>query len=60
MRTELQQRRYEYKKAWAKDNAEKVRESRKKYEENNEKIKSEKIKESGIKLILIFNMKIIN
>ena len=35
MRTELQQRRYEYKKAWAKDNAEKVRESRKKYEENN-------------------------
>lgn len=35
MRTPQQQKRYEYKKAWAQANAEKVRESRKKYEKNN-------------------------
>jgi hypothetical protein len=35
MRTEVQQRRYEYKKAWAKANAEKVRASRIAYEERN-------------------------
>jgi hypothetical protein len=35
MRTEVQQRRYEYKKAWAKANAEKVRASRIRYEERN-------------------------
>lgn len=41
MRTELEQKRYEYKKAWAKANAEKMRAYRKKYEEaNKEKINS--------------------
>lgn len=35
MRTEAQQKLYEYKKAWAKANAEKVRASRIKYEERN-------------------------
>lgn len=35
MRTPQQQKRYEYKKAWAHANAEKVRESRKRYEEKN-------------------------
>lgn len=41
MRTELEQKRYEYKKAWAKANAEKMRAYRKKYEEaNKEKVAS--------------------
>jgi hypothetical protein len=35
MRTEIQQKRYEYKKAWAKANAEKVRASRAQYEDRN-------------------------
>jgi len=35
MRTLAQQKRYEYKKAWAKANAEKMRASRKRYEEKN-------------------------
>lgn len=35
MRTPTQQKRYEYKKAWAKANAEKMRASRKRYEEKN-------------------------
>mgnify|MGYP003352785173 CR=1 FL=1 len=38
MRTEAEQKIYEYKKAWAKANAEKVRASRKKYEENNKEL----------------------
>lgn len=60
MRTEKQQKLYEYKKAWAKDNAEKVRASRIKYEEaNKEKIdayrNSEDFKKAAIKRATDYN-----
>lgn len=60
MRTEQQQKRYEYKKAWAKANAEKVRASRKKYEETHkEKVaeyrNSEKFKKRAVERATIYN-----
>ena len=60
MRTEQQQKRYDYKKAWAKANAEKVRASRKKYEETHkEKVaeyrNSEKFKKRAVERATIYN-----
>lgn len=62
MRTLQQQKRYEYKKAWAKANAEKVRESRKRYEEKNlEKVTayrtSEKFKQITRKNVIKYQRK---
>lgn len=60
MRTEKQQKLYEYKKAWAKANSEKVRASRIKYEElNKEKIdsyrNSDSFKKAAVKRATEYN-----
>jgi hypothetical protein len=62
MRTESEQKRYEYKKAWAKANAEKVRASRKKYEENNKELvdayrNSDAFKKRAIERATAYNKK---